>query len=78
MNSKFLSVNLYDLLKGAVVSAGTALTYIILPLLEQGTWPETSEWKSAGVVAACAFVSYILKQLFTNSEGKLFKTESGD
>lgn len=57
-----------DLVKGAVVSVLSAVLTIVLDLLNKGG---AIDWKTIGTVAITAFISYLLKNLVTDSNGKL-------
>jgi len=74
-NAKFLKLNWEDLLNGAVVAAGTLAAAIVLPSIESGQLPSVAKLKLAGIAAACGFIGYLLKNLFTNSKDKLFQPE---
>ena len=72
--SEFLKLNWRDVLRGAIVMAGTAVLIAILPILESGSLPTVGELKVIGIAAASSGIAYFLKNLFTNSEGE-FKPE---
>lgn len=57
-----------DLVKGAVVSVLASVLTIVLDILNAGT---SLDWKVVGTVALTSFVSYLLKNLGTDSNGKL-------
>jgi len=73
--SKFLSIGAMDLLKGAVVAAGTAGGMILIPVIQNGQLPTKEQLIVAGGSAIAAGVSYLLKNLFTNSKNELAKPE---
>ena len=73
--SKFLSLNLQDVIKGAVVTALTAAIAVVGTSINAGRMPTVVEWKISGVAAAAAAVSYLVKNLLTNSKGELVKAE---
>lgn len=73
--SNFLNLNIDDLLKGFIVAfLSTALTGLIATL-DSGALPTLAELKSAGVVGLTAGISYLLKNLLTNSQGVILKKD---
>jgi len=75
MNSTFLKLNLKDLGKGVLVAIGTAVLTAVIPLLQTGKLPNIEELRVVGVSAIAAGLVYLLKNLFTNSDGELAKKE---
>ena len=74
--SKFFNLNWADLGKGLLVAFLTALLGGILELLQAGTLP--TPWVAFQPileVSLSAAVAYLLKNLFTNSEGQIAKGE---
>lgn len=57
-----------DLIKGAVVSVLASVLTIVLDVLNAGS---SLDWKVVGTVAITSFISYLLKNLGTDSHGKL-------
>lgn len=57
-----------DLVKGCVVSVLTSVLAFILDALNQGV---SLDWKTVGTLALSAFLGYLLKNLGTDSNGKL-------
>lgn len=77
-NSKFFNLNWADLGKGLLIAFLTALLGGILELLQAGTLPTTwVAFQPIFELSLAAAVSYLLKNLFTNSEGTLMKREPG-
>ena len=73
--SNFLNLNLDDLIKGFVVAfLSSALTGLIV-ILDNGALPDAAELKSALVVGITSGLSYLLKNLLTNSKGQIAKSE---
>ena len=73
--SNFLNLNLDDLIKGFVVAfLSSALTGLIV-ILDNGALPNAVELKSALVVGITSGLSYLLKNLLTNSKGQIAKSE---
>ena len=69
-NSKFFNLNWVDLGKGLLIAFLTALLGGILELLQAGTLPTTwVAFQPIFELSLAAAVSYLLKNLFTNSEG---------
>ena len=71
--SKFLSLNVLDLVKGLITAVFGAVIGIVLPIVQSGSleisWPTV--WKAALISA----ISYLAKNLFTNSEGQFLQKE---
>ena len=74
-NSNFLNLNLNDVLKGVVVAFLSTALVSVVDILNAGHLPGAEELKVAASVGLAAAVSYLLKNLFTNSQGNLFKGE---
>ena len=73
--SNFLNLNINDLIKGFIVAfLSTALTGLVT-ILDNGALPTITELKSAGIVGLTAGLSYLLKNLLTNSKGEIVKGE---
>jgi hypothetical protein len=75
MRSKFFSLNLNDWWKGLIVAGGTALFSGLYQLLTSGGTLDWNTLKPVVIATVTALISYIAKNLFTNSQGKLFKKE---
>lgn len=65
MNSKIFKLNGYDLIKGLLVSVISAVLTLVLTQLQNGI----IDWKAVSTVSLISAISYILKQLGTDSEG---------
>jgi VIT1/CCC1 family predicted Fe2+/Mn2+ transporter len=76
MKSNFLRLNTSDLVKGFVVAFLSASLTGIINTLDSGMLPLLSELKQAGIVGLTAGLSYLLKNLLTNSEDELMKKEA--
>ena len=75
-NSKFFNLNWADLGKGLLIAFLTALLGGLLELLQAGTLPTTwVAFQPIFELSLAAAVSYLLKNLFTNSEGQIAKGE---
>jgi hypothetical protein len=75
MKSNFLNLNLNDFLKGCVVAVLTAVFATLTTLLQTGTLFDKASLPIIGVAALTAFLGYITKNLFTNSQNQLFVSE---
>lgn len=75
MKSKFLSLDWKDALNGFIVAFLSAALTGIITTLDLGVLPTLSELKSAGVVGLTAGLSYLLKNLVTNSQGEILKKD---
>jgi hypothetical protein len=71
MNSNFFKLNKFDFLKGAITAAFTAGGTALLQALNVGHIPAGKEWSVICISAAAAFIAYLLKNAFTNSDGKI-------
>lgn len=70
MNSVFLKLNTQDFIKGLIVAVGSSVITILYSTLESGSL--SFDWKQVGIVALTSALGYLMKNLFTNQEGKLF------
>ena len=75
MNSEFLKLKSADFWKGLVVAVITAAVTALYTALTQATDFATFNWQSILLAAGAGFVGYIIKNLFSNSEGVPFKPE---
>lgn len=75
MKSKFLSLDTKDAINGFVVAFLGAALSAILATLDSGALPTLAELKSAGIVGLTAGLSYLIKNVLTNSKGELVKPE---
>jgi hypothetical protein len=75
MNAKFLSLNERDVIKGVVVTAFTSILTASLTYLNSGHVPNTADLKTIGIAGASAGISYLIKNLLTNSKDELGKVE---
>jgi hypothetical protein len=71
MNSKFLSLNINDFLKGLIVTVGSAAITVIQTSLSAGSF--TIDWKLLATVSISAGIAYLGKNLFQNESGSLGK-----
>lgn len=76
MKSKFGKVNVKDLLKGAYLAGIVAFMTALLQILQTGPIEWTlAFWVPTFTTTAIAFVGYIVKNITTNSDDQLLKTE---
>ncbi len=73
--SEFLKLNGKDLFKGMIVAALAVITASLSLILDAGALPTVAEWLQIAKVAGTAAVSYLLKNLFTNSNDELLKAD---
>ena len=73
MNSTFLNLNSSDFIKGLLMAVLSTIITVIYQTVEAGSL--TFDWKSIGTMALTTALAYIMKNLFTNSTGKLFAAE---
>jgi hypothetical protein len=77
-NSDFLSLNWKDLLKGSFLAALTVISGAVVVSLT-ATPPHFltgAEWLETAKYGGAAFVAYLLKNVFSNSDGTPLKKES--
>jgi hypothetical protein len=73
MNSTFLNLNTSDFLKGLIMAVLSTVITVVYQTVEAGLL--TFDWKAIGTMALTTALAYIMKNLFTNSTGKLFAAE---
>jgi hypothetical protein len=73
MNSTFLNLNVNDFIKGLAVAVLTSVLTIVYNTLQTGSL--AFDWTSIATTALTAAIAYLMKNLLTNSEGKLFKKD---
>lgn len=76
MKSSYLTINITDLIKGATVAAGTVMLSIIGSMIESGAFITDAQLIIAVKTGVLAAVSYLIKNVFTNSKDEMFKSES--
>lgn len=74
MKSDFFSLNWRDLGKGLVVAVITAVLTYAWTAYEAGGLTSI-DWKVVGSTAIISALSYLMKNLITNSDGEVAKTE---
>jgi len=73
MQSTFLNLNTNDFIKGLVMAVLSTVITVVYQTVESGSL--VFDWKSIGTMALTTALAYIMKNLFTNSTGKLFVAE---
>ena len=73
--SKFLSLNARDFLKGLFLVVITSIVTGIYELIQNGTVFTWETIKPVLMVAAGTGLSYLIKNLLTNSQGEMLTTE---
>ena len=72
--SKFLNLNSTDFIKGLIMAVLSSVITVVYQTVEAGSL--TFDWKAIGTMALTSALAYIMKNLFTNSTGKLFGKEN--
>ena len=75
MKSLFGTLNWKDLINGLIVAFLSASLSGVIVILDGGKLPLLTDLKSAGIIGLTAGLSYLLKNILTNSQGEVFKTE---
>lgn len=75
IKAKLFSVHTRDLVKGLIIATITAVLTFIINELQIGTALDATLYKRVGTTAAIAFLSYILKNFFTNSKDEFATPE---
>lgn len=73
MQSTFFNLNSTDFIKGLVMAVLSTFITVVYQTVEAGSL--TFDWKAIGTMALTTALAYIMKNLFTNSTGKLFAKE---
>ena len=73
--SEFMKLNAQDFIRGIIVAALVAVLGSLQTILEAGHLPTGAEWITIGKMAGAAIISYLIKNLFTNSQGEIAKPE---
>ena len=78
--SKLFSLNSFDFVKGVLLAALADVIKVVIETAYNLLTSKGFDWtvldiKSLGLIAAITFLAYLLKNLFTNSNGQLLKGE---
>jgi len=74
--SKFLTLNLRDLVHGTLIAFLTVFLGAVLKVTETNQFPQLADLKGYAFTGATAAVSYLIKNIFQNQVGQLFIPES--
>ena len=74
--SQFFKINLRDLGKGVIMAILGSIVSALLVIVNTGTLPTLDEWKNVGMLGLMAGLSYLLKNLLTNSNDQFLKPET--
>lgn len=74
--SEYLKINFHDLAKGATVAAGTVMLSLVGTMMESGLTVTDEQLMMSVKMGLLAAISYLIKNLFTNSNDQMFKSES--
>jgi hypothetical protein len=76
MKSKYLGLNARDFWRGLGIAVLTALLTNLYNVFVTGVFPVTwIQWQPILAYTASTLVSYLLANIFTNSQGKVFTKE---
>lgn len=75
MGSSIFTLNTSDFLKGLIMAVLSSVITVIYQTIEAGSL--VFDWKAIGTMALTAGLAYIMKNLFTNSNGGFLKKENG-
>jgi hypothetical protein len=73
--AKFGTLTGSDFLKGLIVSVLTTATAALYSILQTNALPTIAQLKQIGIVAFFAGISYLIKNMSTNSQDQVFKAE---
>lgn len=74
--SALFSLNLRDALNGFLIAFLTAFLSAVVSGLNTGLFPSLVDLKAFAMIGITAGVSYITKNLFSNSKGELLKKDA--
>jgi len=74
--SALFTLNLRDALNGFLVAFLTAFLSAVVSSLNTGLFPSLVDLKAFAMIGITAGVSYITKNLFSNSKGELLKKDA--
>jgi len=74
--SKFLTLNIRDLVHGTVIAFLTVFLGAVLKVTETNQFPLLADLKVYALTGATAAISYLIKNIFQNEFGQLFIPES--
>jgi len=74
--SALFTLNLRDALNGFLVAFLTAFLSAVVSSLNTGLFPALTDLKAFAMIGITAGVSYITKNLFSNSKGEFLKKDA--
>ena len=74
--SALFTLNLRDALNGFLIAFLTAFLSAVVSGLNTGLFPSLVDLKAFAMIGVTAGVSYITKNLFSNSKGELLKKDA--
>lgn len=74
--SALFTLNLRDALNGFLIAFLTAFLSAVVSGLNNGLFPSLVDLKAFAMIGVTAGVSYITKNLFSNSKGELLKKDA--
>jgi N-acetylmuramic acid 6-phosphate (MurNAc-6-P) etherase len=74
--SPFGKLNIRDAVHGFVIAFLTATLSGVVAILDAGQMPTAGEIKTHALIGLTAGVSYVLKNVFSNSNGQILKKEA--
>ena len=74
--SKLFNLNGHDFVKGLLLALLTAIMTFLMDLSATGAVIDLNTLKKVAVAAAIAMISYLIKNLFTNSNDQVAKPEN--
>jgi VIT1/CCC1 family predicted Fe2+/Mn2+ transporter len=75
MKSKMFWLNAKDFIKGLVIAVLTAILTFLQGALLNSEPIDLTLIKKVGVAAAIGFISYLIKNLFTNKDDEILKPD---
>jgi putative exporter of polyketide antibiotics len=72
--STLFTLNTTDFIKGLLMAVLSTVITIVYQTVEAGSL--VFDWTAISTMALTSALAYIMKNLFTNSQGKLFRKES--
>ena len=74
--SNFLNLNIRDLIHGTILAFLTVFLAAVLQVTQTGAFPILADLKGYALAGATAAISYLIKNVFSNSIGQIFVPES--
>lgn len=75
--SSFGKLNLRDAINGCIVAAVASILSALVDTLQKGQFPDATQAKAIGMIGLTAGLSYVVKNLFSNSAGQTFAKDPG-